>query len=67
MIDNTGTLKITGFGLAKECKEEADRIENKLFGTPEYLAPETIQKEEKEEEADEAMSGAGGGFQHSPT
>ena len=42
LIDNLGELKITGFGLSKEIKDDGDKVESKLFGTPEYLAPETL-------------------------
>jgi len=41
LLDENGNIKITDFGMSKKLNE--DRT-NSFVGTPEYLAPEIIQK-----------------------
>jgi serine/threonine protein kinase len=43
MLDNSGHLKLTDFGLAKQLEEEGD-MTSTFCGTPEYLAPEIVQR-----------------------
>lgn len=42
LLDNTGHLKLTDFGLSKDCLR-GNTLTHTFCGTPEYLAPEVIQ------------------------
>ena len=44
LLDRSGHVKLADFGLAKENVEAADRGARSVCGTPEYLAPEIIDK-----------------------
>ncbi|MCK5558827.1 MAG: protein kinase, partial [Candidatus Hydrogenedentes bacterium] len=53
MIDSTGRLRITDFGIAKFARIEDDSGEEEFFlGTPEYSAPEQLLGEEVDGRAD---------------
>ena len=43
LIDNTGYIRITDFGLSK-MKIQTNKDAFSVCGTPEYLAPEVLQK-----------------------
>lgn len=43
IIDKTGYIKLTDFGLSKILEKEDDKTKT-ICGTPEYLAPEIIRK-----------------------
>ena len=41
MLDNTGYLRVTDFGIARYCKTENAK---ETSGTPSYMAPEVLCK-----------------------
>lgn len=52
MIADDGTVKIIDLGVAKGLNDVSQESDNKVFGTPQYIAPEQARKQEIDIRAD---------------
>jgi len=52
MIDNSGKVYVTDFGLAKSLAGRENRSSKKICGTPQYFSPEQARGEEADERSD---------------
>ena len=57
MIDGSGAVKITDFGIAKITQVEGQTLTGVLVGTPNYMSPEQVQGHEVDGRSDQFSLG----------